>query len=603
MKIKKIACTLLAVAMIWAMASCATGDNQVTTLTDPPTAPPASPTEPSGDAEPNPTGPATPTDPIVPTDPSEPTGPVDPVDPTEPSEPDVPEHQHSYAEEVTEATCTEDGFTTYTCKCGDTYTGSKVAATGHTWSEWVTIEEPTQTISGLAGRNCTVCGETETKELAVIIPDHTHSFTGEVTKAATCTAEGAKTFICSCGSSYTERIVKTNHSYKETVTAPTCTAQGFTTYKCSACGDSYKDSFVAASGHKYGAYTSNGDATCAKDGTKTAKCTVCSVTNTVTDTGSAKGHSFISYKPNDDATCIKDGTKTATCSNGCGTKDTVTDTGSAKGHSYKETVTAPTCTAQGYTTYKCNTCGNTYKDSYVTAIGHKYGAYTSNGDATCAKDGTKTATCSACGKKNTVTDVGSITDHNYVVIKTVDSFITGAGFQRYECSFCRGTYTESLPEWTEEECEQFLRDVEDAAVKYINQFRLEEGSTEAAVLPGLRQVAQYRAVQLQSNFAHSTTDLREAYAYYQYGEWVDNTAYGGTAYYTANAKEAIATRSPGDDRTADEIGYALACQIRNSAKHWEYVGHTRFPYIAVGVDWSYAMQFTMCILQTSENYG
>lgn len=522
-------------------------------------------TAPSGDSggvdpgvtEPDPTGPATPTDPIVPTDPSDPTGPADPVDPTDPSEPDVPVHQHSYAEEVTKATCTEDGYTTYTCDCGDTYTGNKVAATGHNWNDWVTIEEPTQTTTGLAGRNCTVCGEKETKELAVIIPDHTHSYTGAVTKAATCTAEGVKTFTCSCGSSYTESIAKISHSYKETVTKPTCTVKGYSTFKCSACGDSYKGSYVAATGHKYGAYTSNGD-----------------------------------------ATCTADGTKTATCSNGCGTKDTVTDTDSAKGHSYKETVTAPTCTAQGYSTYKCGTCGDNYKGSYVAATGHKYGAYTSNGDATCSKDGTKTATCSACGTKDTVADVGSTVDHNYVVIKTVESFITGPGFKRYECSFCQDTYTESLPEWTEAERDQFLRDVEDAAVKYINQFRLEEGSTEATVLPGLRQVAQYRAVQLQTNFSHDEDDVREAFGYYRYGEWIDMTQYGGTQqYYDANNKEAIACSGPGDATTADEIGYSLASQIRNSAGHWSYVGSADYPFIAIGVEHGFGRQFTMCILQ------
>lgn len=517
-----------------------------------------------GTTEPDPTVPTDPVDPSVPADPSEPTGPVDPVDPTdptEPSEPDVPEHQHIYAEEVTEATCTEDGFTTYTCECGDTYTGSKVTATGHTWSEWVTIEEPTQTTTGLAGRNCTVCGEKETKELAMVIPDHTHSYTGEVTKAATCTAEGVKTFTCSCGNSYTENISKISHSYKGTVTKPTCTTKGYTTYKCSFCGDTYMDIYVAATGHKFGTYTSNGD-----------------------------------------ATCTQDGTKTATCSNGCGKKNTVTDTGSAKGHSYKETVTAPTCTAKGYTTYKCGTCGDSYKGSYVAAAGHNYGTYASNGDATCTKDGTKTATCSACGTKDTVTDVGSTVDHNYVVIKTVESFITGPGYQQYECSFCQDAYTESLPEWTEEECVQFLRDVEDAIFKYICQFREEEGETPATHLPGMHQVAQYRAMQLQSNYAHDELDIREAHNYFEYGKYCDNTAFGGTAYYTSNGTEAIASVGAGTTN-ADELGYKIASLFRNSASHWRYLKMSWYEYMAVGVDWSYAMQFTICVMVSSENYG
>ena len=36
----------------------------------------------------------------------------------------------------------------------------------------------------------------------------------------------------------------------------------------------------------------------------------------------------------------------------------------AHSHSYSHVVTAPTCTAQGYTTHTCS-CGDTYKDAYT----------------------------------------------------------------------------------------------------------------------------------------------------------------------------------------------------------------------------------------------
>lgn len=42
----------------------------------------------------------------------------------------------------------------------------------------------------------------------------------------------------------------------------------------------------------------------------------------------------------------------------------------ALGHSYKDTVTAPTCTAEGYTTHICERCDDTYTDSVVAAPGH-----------------------------------------------------------------------------------------------------------------------------------------------------------------------------------------------------------------------------------------
>lgn len=45
------------------------------------------------------------------------------------------EHEHRYTAEVTPPTCTEKGYTTYTCKCGDSYTADEVAALGHDWDE------------------------------------------------------------------------------------------------------------------------------------------------------------------------------------------------------------------------------------------------------------------------------------------------------------------------------------------------------------------------------------------------------------------------------------------------------------------------------------
>ncbi len=40
-------------------------------------------------------------------------------------------------------------------------------------------------------------------------------------------------------------------------------------------------------------------------------------------------------------------------------------------HSYVDTVTAPTCTANGYTVHKCS-CGDTKTDSYTKTLGHSY---------------------------------------------------------------------------------------------------------------------------------------------------------------------------------------------------------------------------------------
>ncbi|MFR3923074.1 MAG: hypothetical protein ACLTYN_15095 [Dysosmobacter welbionis] len=37
----------------------------------------------------------------------------------------------------------------------------------------------------------------------------------------------------------------------------------------------------------------------------------------------------------------------------------------ALGHDYQEDVTAPTCTAMGFTTFTCSRCGDTYDGAYT----------------------------------------------------------------------------------------------------------------------------------------------------------------------------------------------------------------------------------------------
>ena len=64
-------------------------------------------------------------------------------------------HTHSYISKVTPPTCTEKGYTTYTCSCGDTYIADYVDATGHSYTSKVTA--PTCTAQGFTTNTC-VCG-------------------------------------------------------------------------------------------------------------------------------------------------------------------------------------------------------------------------------------------------------------------------------------------------------------------------------------------------------------------------------------------------------------------------------------------------------------
>ena len=100
--------------------------------------------------------------------------------------------KHDYDAEVVAPTCTKGGYTTYTCsKCGDSYVGDEVKASGHNYKTTVT--------------------------------------------APTCTKEGYTTFACSkCSVSFVGNKVKaTGHSYKNG--------------RCSGCGakdPAYKEPVV-----------------------------------------------------------------------------------------------------------------------------------------------------------------------------------------------------------------------------------------------------------------------------------------------------------------------------------------------------------------------
>ena len=84
---------------------------------------------------------------------------------------------------------------------------------------------------------------------------HKHFYRSAVTIEPTCTKAGVKTFICSCGYSYTEAVAKLAHDFKPVVTPPKANAVGFTQYKCSGCGEFKKDNAGKVVKDKYTAPT------------------------------------------------------------------------------------------------------------------------------------------------------------------------------------------------------------------------------------------------------------------------------------------------------------------------------------------------------------
>ena len=166
------------------------------------------------------------------------------------TEPATQAHTHSYTATVTkQPTCTAEGVKTFRCSCGDSYTEA-ISAAGHVFGAYVYNNDATEAADGTETAACTICGAKDTRTAAGTKIAHVHNYTTAVTKAATCAEEGVKTYTCSCGSSYTEAVPVIAHSFGE--------------------------------------YVYNDDATTEKDGTKTATCSVCGATDTITAEGTKK---------------------------------------------------------------------------------------------------------------------------------------------------------------------------------------------------------------------------------------------------------------------------------------------------------------------------
>ncbi|MBR6939496.1 MAG: CAP domain-containing protein, partial [Clostridia bacterium] len=140
----------------------------------------------------------------------------------------------------------------------------------------------------------------------------------------------------------------------EIIQKPTCTEEGIIQYTCSSCGyvTTSKLSPLNPAGHSFTRYVDNGD------GTETAKCDRCDVTDT----------------------------------REIGIPVHV--------HDWKVIRTAePTCTEEGVTYYTCS-CGEA-KTETVPAKGHSFTNYVYNNDATETADGTETAKCDRCDATDT----------------------------------------------------------------------------------------------------------------------------------------------------------------------------------------------------------
>ena len=375
------------------------------------------------------------------------------------------------------ATCTAAGTKTYTCtRCKKTRTET-IAATGHKVVKDTAVAATCETTGKTEGSHCSVCGTVLKAQTTVAALGHSWDG-GKITKAATCTAAGTKTYTCTrCKKTRTETIAATGHkAVKDAAVAATCETTGKTEGShCSVCGTVLKaQTTVAALGHSWDNGKVTKAVTCTAAGTKTYTCTRCkktrtetiaatghkavkdaavaatcettgktegshcSVCNTVIKaqaTVAALGHSWDGGKITKAATCTAAGTKTYTCTR-C--KKTRTETIAATGHkAVKDAAVAATCETTGKTEGShCSVCGTVLKAQTTTAaLGHSWDNGKVTKAATCTATGTKTYTCTRC--KKTRTETIAATGHKAVKDAAVAATCETAGkTEGSHCSVC-----------------------------------------------------------------------------------------------------------------------------------------------------------------------
>ena len=270
-----------------------------------------------------------------------------------------------------EATCSATGTRTYTATAtidGKTYTNTKTEVIPKDTSKHVWGTTPTWTWNGYssatAALTCSKCGSKKTAGATI---------TSKVTKAATCSATGTRTYTATAtidGKTYTDT---------KTVTIPVdSNAHVWGTTPSWTWSSDYKTATAVIACVNNASHTqkvtvnttaATTAATCTAAGKTvyTAKASIGgkTYTDTRTVTIPALGHKWGEWKVTKEPTETTLGAKERVCTrSGCTAKETDSIPVTTHTHIFRSTVVDPTVTAQGYTAHQCTGCSYNFRDNF-----------------------------------------------------------------------------------------------------------------------------------------------------------------------------------------------------------------------------------------------
>ena len=293
----------------------------------------------------------------------------------------------------------------------------KVSEKEHSWGEWKVTKAPTCTEAGTEERECSVCGEKETRTVEAL----GHKPADPVKEnevAATCTKEGSYDEVVYCSVCHEElsrehkTVTAFGHTWSEwkQAKAPTCTEAGAEERECSVCGEK-ETRVIDALGHKPAEIVKENEvaATCTKEGSydEVVYCSVCGAElSREHKTVAALGHTWSEWKQTKDPACEEAGEETRECSV-CHEKETRTV--EALSHiptdPVKENEVAATCTKEGSydEVIYCSVCGAELSREHktVAALGHTWGEWKETKAPTCEEAGEETRECFRCNLMET----------------------------------------------------------------------------------------------------------------------------------------------------------------------------------------------------------